>query len=212
MQVFFRNPRIHEDDSIPVHITSVVSPDNFMCQLAKPSIAELPLLVDKIHDYCTSDEDIKVVDPKVGMACLAMSSKDSGWFRAEITGIQESEISVQFVDYGNTDKVDKSKVKSIPADMLSLPRLVIRCRLHGVEPIGREWDDTSCARFEELCYCENCELTAKVMSLQSESGGTSAPIAVVQLLDKDGQCSIGDMLVDGGYARRQEVGKLKELS
>ena len=182
-----------------------------MCQLAKPSTAELPLLMDKIHDYCTSDEDVTILDPKVGMACLAMSSKDSGWFRAEITGVQESEIAVQFVDYGNTDSVDKSKVKSIPADMLSLPKLVIPCRLHGVDPIGREWDDTSCARFEELLECENCEVTAKVMSLQSNVEGTSTLTAVVQLLDKDGQWNIGDMLVEGGYARRQEVSELEVL-
>ena len=154
-----------------MHITSVVSADNFVCQLAQPSVAELPLLMDRIQDYCTSDEDIKNLDPKVGMVCLAMSSKDSNWFRAEITGVQESEISVQFVDYGNTDRVDKSKLKSIPADMLSLPRLAIPCQLYGVEPIGREWDHQSCARFEELCYCENCELTAKVMSLQSDEEG-----------------------------------------
>ena len=179
-----------------------------MCQLAQPSVAELPLLMDRIQDYCTSDEDIKNLDPKVGMVCLAMSSKDSNWFRAEITGVQESEMSVQFVDYGNTDRVDKSKLKSIPADMLSLPRLAIPCQLYGVEPIGREWDHQSCARFEELCYCENCELTAKVMSLQSDEEGTSAPTAVVQLRDKDGQC-IGGILIDGGYAKRQGVSKFK---
>ena len=177
-----------------------------MCQLAKPSVTELPLLMDKIHDYCTSRSDVaSPADLKVGMACLAMYSKDSDWYRAEITGIQGNEVGVLFVDYGTTDTVDESKIKSIPADLLSLPRLVLPCQLYGVESISRDWDETSCARFEELCECENCELTAKVMSMYLDSKESMFPTITIQLMDKDGQCNISDMLVDGGYAKRPEV-------
>ena len=211
--LYYRNPHVHEDETLLVHVTCVVSPDNFMCQLAEPSITELPLLMDKIHDYCTSNKDI--ISPthlRVGMACLAMFSKDSVWYRSEITGIQRSEISVLFVDYGNTDTIDESKIKSIPADLLYLPRLVLPSQLYGVESIGRGWDETSCARFEELCECENSELTVKVMSVQSGSDESSVPVITVQLIDKDGQCNVSDMLVDGGYTKRPEVNiKFNEL-
>ena len=203
---YYRNPRIHEAESLPVKVTAVISPDNFMCQLAKPSVTELPLLMDKIHDYCTSNS--QVISPpvlRVGMACLAMFSNDSHWYRAEVAGIHGKEVSVLFVDYGITDTVDESKIKTIPSDLLALPRLVLPCQLYGVESIGTEWDETSCARFEELVECECFELIVRVMSVQSGSDESTAATIIVQLSDKEGLCNISDMLVDGGYAKRPEV-------
>ncbi len=198
---------MREGEVLPVYITTVLSPQNFMCQLAEPSVDELPLLMDTIHDYCANSlHESMPTDVEVGMACLAVYSKDNDWYRAEVTEIRDTEIDVFFVDYGNSDTVSRSNIRPIPADLLHLPRLVLPCRLFGVESLGSDdWDEASCSRFLELSECDASELTARVISLQPPDADSALPILTVQLVDKTRQCDVAEMLVNGGYAKRLEV-------
>lgn len=48
-----------------------------------------------------------------------------------VKGMSEDLVSVQFVDYGHTMKVEKSRLRSITPQLLTLPFQAVRCWLAG---------------------------------------------------------------------------------
>ncbi|XP_056285951.1 tudor domain-containing protein 1 isoform X2 [Pseudoliparis swirei] len=72
--------------------------------------------------------------PAPGAACCAQFSADSNWYRAVVLEVAESELSVVYADYGNTEKVPFSRVLPIPMNLLQLPFQVTRCTLTELFP------------------------------------------------------------------------------
>lgn len=59
------------------------------------------------------------------MACVAQYSADSSWYRAVILRILEpKKLVVQYVDFGNIETVEHTKVKHISDQFLKLPEQV----------------------------------------------------------------------------------------
>ncbi len=196
-------------ETLAVHISSVTHPGNFSCQLAQPSVEDLPLLMDKIHSFCSQAEELPCPEElRRGMASLARS-REAMWSRAEVVD-KDDPVEVMFVDYGTVEHVARSSIRRIPADLVRAPRMTLCCSLHGVESVGKEWDEESAARFRELLACEGSTLEAKVMAVQRSGDarpGAAGPVTFgVTLLNRDSDSNIADVLVSGGYAKRPEVG------
>lgn len=65
------------------------------------------------------------------MKCPFCSTGDGKWHRAMVMGLSE-DVSVYFVDYGYSMKVEKNHLRSITARLLTLPFQAICCWLTGV--------------------------------------------------------------------------------
>ena len=64
------------------------------------------------------------------MPCLARYT-DGVWYRALVTGNSGAQLTVHYIDYGNTSKVSSTSVSSIPLEMVSaLPSQAIQCKLN----------------------------------------------------------------------------------
>uniref|UniRef100_H3ARN7 Tudor domain containing 6 n=1 Tax=Latimeria chalumnae TaxID=7897 RepID=H3ARN7_LATCH len=114
-----------------VYVTYVINPGTFYCQLARNS-GVLDQLAGKISILSTKIQPHKcAVNP--GTLCLAKYS-DQHWYRGKVISLK-SKIEVFFVDYGNTQIVEKEDLLPIPneaQELLFLPMQAIKCKLSDV--------------------------------------------------------------------------------
>ena len=188
---------------VNVRVISCFSPDNFWCQVVKEEDSELFDLMDKLGQYCESASSLSLVS--VGSLCAAQFSQDNKWYRAVVTETADDEATVCFVDYGNVEAVEKASLKMLSNDLIaSVPMQAFRCRLAGVLPVdkGDGWDKDACTRLEELLvYDESKTFTASIVAVHSCISNPTAAYATLSLMD--GEQSIGDILIEGGYAQAQ---------
>ena len=77
-----------------------------------------------------------LVSPVVGQPCVAIFVDDGSWYRAVVQSVSSSDIEVQYVDYGNSQKVKPSKVKLIEPRFVKLPIFAIECSLDNTQSDG----------------------------------------------------------------------------
>ena len=89
-----------------------------------------------LDEYDQMFEDIQaeckdmppVFQPSVGM--LVCGYTEDGWHRAVVTGYTERDITLTFIDWGNTVTIrDSLKVKEIPENFTNIPCLAIKLEL-----------------------------------------------------------------------------------
>ena len=68
----------------------------------------------------------------VGDICLAKYSSDDNWYRAQILKVTGEGYYVEFIDYANTDLVQKSDVRDLISSQVVLPRTCIDVQLQDV--------------------------------------------------------------------------------
>lgn len=148
---------------------------------------------------------------ETGTPCVAKFSDDKRWYRGEISKVEDDRVSVYFVDYGNTETVDKSAVKAANANYMSLEVQGVKCSLSGV--VSEDWSSEAIEKFEELVMDK--ELLADVVYF---SGGVClVKLAengedVAQQLSSSGLCKLSSTTVtkpsENPYPQMpQEVGK-----
>lgn len=141
-------------DLTEVYITSALSPSDFYVQSTSVE-DELSELADELmgeYDSLSANECLLGII-KVGALCCARYSSDAAWYRAVITEIvSDSEVSVLFVDYGNTDTVSTSAdVKLLSAKYCAKAAFAYRCGLVGVgHRTTEEWAKDVKTKFTQL--------------------------------------------------------------
>jgi len=79
------------------------------------------------------------------MECAAQYHEDGKWYRAEVTEITPNGVTVNFVDYGNTQKCKVSDLRALP-ETLSTSPFAFRCCLARIRQT-RAWNDDESAHF-----------------------------------------------------------------
>ncbi|KAF3704392.1 Tudor domain-containing protein 1 [Channa argus] len=127
-------------------IAAVTSPSLFY--LLVPSQVDqqkLQGVMMEVAAFCTNNQaslsSATLSRPASGAACCAQFTADNNWYRAVVLEAGESEISVIYADYGNTEKVPFSRILPIPGQMLQLPFQISRCTLTGKEHFPAEWPE-----------------------------------------------------------------------
>lgn len=111
-----------------VSITSVKNVNQFFCHLGRNS-AQIEELSDKVNTLCSQLENTAC--PKTfGKVCFAKYT-DGLWYRAQITSTKPS-IVVNFVDYGNTQEVEKSDLLPVPLEASGIMSVPIQAIIGGL--------------------------------------------------------------------------------
>lgn len=119
-------------------VQHVSNPSEFWIQTQNYA-NELDELMDGIyHLYKESVHKNVVRNPTVGLYCAA-KAEDGDFYRATVAEVDESQIKVFFVDYGNTEVVDRSNIRTLPDEFKTLPCLALKCTLAGIRPKGGGW-------------------------------------------------------------------------
>uniref|UniRef100_UPI00358FDE07 tudor domain-containing protein 15 n=1 Tax=Myxine glutinosa TaxID=7769 RepID=UPI00358FDE07 len=117
-----------------VFVSYASSPQSIFVQLASDENC-IGVLADELNAaYATlpveSVEESLLIP---GVVVAALFSFDCCWYRAVILGSPETDgtVAVEFVDYGNSEKVPVGMVRSLSATFLMTPRMSIPCCIAG---------------------------------------------------------------------------------
>ncbi|XP_068252829.1 tudor domain-containing protein 6-like [Nyctibius grandis] len=117
-----------------VYITHVEDPWTFYCQLERCADV-LAQLTENISETMTRLETLQ----RSGSLCLAKYT-DNHWYRGVITKTQPN-TEVFFVDFGNTETIEKDHLLPLPSDacdILLLPMQAIKCSLSDLSNVPKE--------------------------------------------------------------------------
>uniref|UniRef100_A0A8C0BQ42 Tudor domain containing 6 n=1 Tax=Buteo japonicus TaxID=224669 RepID=A0A8C0BQ42_9AVES len=120
-----------------VYITHVEDPWTFFCQLERCADI-LAQLTDKISHLSETMTSLKTLQ-KSGSLCLAKYT-DNQWYRGVIMKTKPN-TEVFFVDFGNTETIEKDHLLPLPSDacdILLLPMQAIKCSLSDISNVSKE--------------------------------------------------------------------------
>ncbi|XP_062831772.1 tudor domain-containing protein 1 isoform X8 [Anolis carolinensis] len=110
-----------------VIVCVLFNPSEFYCQVyCHKDLVALEELNLSLMEYCEKAAPCVSKITK-GELCCAYYSADGRWYRALVK--DDASIEVQFVDYGNCEKVTLDKMRPISATFMKLPFQAIRCCL-----------------------------------------------------------------------------------
>uniref|UniRef100_A0A8C3RVY7 Tudor domain containing 1 n=1 Tax=Chelydra serpentina TaxID=8475 RepID=A0A8C3RVY7_CHESE len=179
--------------TLNVMLCTVNNPGEFFCQIFKDDdLLALNVLNKSLAEYC-QQTSTSVFKPSKGEPCCAFFSGDGNWYRALVTEVSsDGAIKVQFVDYGNVEKVTPDKLRQISSTLLKLPFQGIKC----VKPVNEEWLPEATARFQ-MCTA-GIKLQARVVSVNKSGAG-------IELIDNSTDCPriISEILISEKLALKE---------
>ncbi|XP_050402777.1 tudor domain-containing 6 [Patella vulgata] len=178
----FKDQDISLGALMKIHVTHIASPQHFQVQLDSCTEILNSLMDDIFGRYGNLQEgEMAMKSFAVGQACVAKFDEDENWYRAKITGLTaDNLVEVFFVDYGNTEIVAATKVKSIAPDLLDLPAQALTCALAGVSPLQGFWPPEHTAQFEDIAL-DQC-FTACFKTKHKDD-----QIYLIKLISEDGE-------------------------
>jgi len=186
---------------VDVMVTHVESPSHFYCNLIQFN-DQLAAITNTIATSGVSAPPIS--QPQVGTYCLARYSADEEWYRAHVISIETNKVTVQFVDYGNVERVAISDLKCLEDGQLSsAPKQAIKSGLARVRPLmGYQWTSESCE------FIVNTLLDKTLVALVHEVSPERMEVILTTTNDKD----VSSELIAAGHAIKQTSVCYKELA
>ena len=193
----FREFELKTGEFVDVFISYVIDPSHFYCQLTKYHDQLTVVMQNIMKEYSVLKDHEKVLpSPSVGDPCIAKFSADGAWYRAKVLSIlDDTQVLVRFIDYGNEDAVNKKQVKLLKKTYRELPAVCLKCGLSDIAPTTGSWSEAVAYKFEEMVLGKN--MVAGCISENHE--GTK----LVELVDSSttGQPLVNDEMVKLGLAK-----------
>ena len=162
-------------ETIDVFVPFAESVQKFFCQTSAHS-SELDDLMNRLEEcYNTNSETLSTLE--AGSLCCAWYD---GWYRAKVEQVQGKDVTVNFVDYGDTATVNLDNIRTIKPEFCLLPAQAVQCCLKGFS--ARQGPEN----FKDLVV----EQEFKAM-VSSKRGGN---VYEVDLVSGDGSTSISQRL------------------
>ncbi|XP_075004115.1 tudor domain-containing protein 15 [Calonectris borealis] len=121
-------------------VVYVINPSDFWIQTCEYQ-NEFQALMKNIADAynrCGADEMV-LKNPEPGLLCCARYSKDMHYYRGVVIEVLHVNITVYFLDFGNTDTVPSYDVKTLLPEFSDLPALAVCCALAYTFPVDDMW-------------------------------------------------------------------------
>ncbi|XP_055786772.1 tudor domain-containing protein 1 isoform X3 [Salvelinus fontinalis] len=180
-------------DTFAAMVTHLQSPYDIICQKLDNAsvIQELHL---KLRDHCSQAPASQNFRPAPGTVCCSLFYEDNQWYRAKVLAYSsEEKVCVGYIDFGNSEEVELSRLCSISSELLALPMQAIPCALAGVRPTADAWSEETVLMLRRMV----CNRFLRVEILGEREG-----MALVAMIDEasDPQGNVAEMLVATGYA------------
>lgn len=199
----FTEQNISENSNAQVYVSHIVSPDEFYVHMSSVTeiLGNLGIRLNAL--YPVPDE--KPLDKlELGSVCCAQFSDDNSWYRSIVTAIPDDQhVEVQFIDYGNSDKVERSNVMVLKEEFMDIPVQAIKCSLEVSQ--NTKWTDKDIERFETLVYDQKLDgvflhKIADKWQVQLNKDGNS----LVNLLQENQKKALEDISVPHGSTSIQD--------
>lgn len=145
--------------------------------------------------------------PKVGDICVAKFSLDDEWYRAKVISTSSnSQATVLFIDYGNTEKLQSTRLAAIPAGFDTLPGQAHEFALAFVQLSSDEDDNEAALYAFRSLVADSGDSAEFTYNIEYKSG----TVDFVTLLDAK-NVDIGKHLVAEGFVSLDRARKEKRL-
>ena len=198
--------KIDVDSFHDVHVVFAESPSKFFCQFSFDNIESLQVMMTQLHEFyspASCSECIDGLSCKIGDFVAAQFSADEQWYRAVVSSMEHGQVNVFFVDYGNGEVVDYSKLRRLTPQFMDLEAQAVCCSLADVVPASKAgWSDEAIDAFNELLLEHSC--IAQIRSNGDMSGklfkfGDHQHLPI-SLIDPEVSKSVADELICHGFA------------
>ncbi|NXO52497.1 TDR15 protein, partial [Aramus guarauna] len=179
-------------------VVYVINPSDFWIQSCEYQ-NEFQALMKSIADTynrCGADEMV-LKNPEPGLLCCARYSKDMHYYRGIVIEVLHVNITVYFLDFGNTDTVPCYDVKTLLPEFSELPALAMCCSLACAFPVDDVWVKRETDFFKEIVF--NKLLLLHVIGKQNNKY-----IVNVQCENGLQQGNVATCMVQAGYAEYWE--------
>ncbi|NXK77325.1 TDR15 protein, partial [Amazona guildingii] len=179
-------------------VVYVINPSNFWIQACEYQY-EFQTLMKSIaatYNQCGDDEMV-LKNPEPGVLCCARYSKDMHYYRGVVIEVLHVNITVYFLDFGNTDTVPCYDVKTLLPKFSSLPALAMCCALACAFPVDDVWVKKEIDFFKDIVF--NTPLLLHVVGKQN-----SKYIVNVHYRNGLEQGNVATCMVQAGYAEYWE--------
>ena len=184
------------------NVVFVRSPGEFYCQLNSESKAMVALMDSMYEFYAEEEKGSTITKPSVGSLCVALFS-DLSWYRGKFTQITTNRVSIFYIDYGNTEDVPLSDVKSLDPQFCVLPAQALRCSLDGIAPLAGTWSPECVTKFQEAVLEQDVQVTF----LRGTVSGCGFDVQ----LEFKGQV-ISQKLIEDGLAKKKDQGSIPSFT
>ncbi|KAM9273904.1 LOW QUALITY PROTEIN: tudor domain-containing protein 15 [Cariama cristata] len=179
-------------------VVYVINPSDFWIQTCEYQ-NEFQALMKNIADtynQCGADEMV-LKNPEPGLLCCARYSEDMHYYRAVVIEVLRVNITVYFLDFGNTDTVPCYDVKTLLPEFSDLPALAMCCTLACTFPVDDVWVKKETDFFKDIVF--NRLLLLHVIGKQSNK-------YIVNAQYRNGlqQGNVAAHMVKAGYAEYWE--------
>ena len=183
-----------------VHVSYCEDPNKFYCILLKNSTALRHLMEELENTYREAPEDdYPLTSCCENNPCCAKYSEDDMWYRAVITSESPSptgEITVRFVDYGNSESVLISSLLELNDRFLELPMQALECSLYGIKPTNEaeEWPQDAIDLFDTMTN------EKQLVSYLYEVEKNKAEVFLFDTSEEAVDINFGEVMVEHGKA------------
>ncbi|NXD70135.1 TDR15 protein, partial [Eolophus roseicapillus] len=179
-------------------VVYVINPSNFWIQTCEYQY-EFQTLMQNIaatYNQCGADEMV-LKNPEPGVLCCARYSKDMHYYRGIVIEVLHVNITVYFLDFGNTDTVLCCDVKTLLPEFSNLPALAVCCALACTFPVDDVWVKKEIDFFKDTVF--NTPLLLHVVGKQNNK-------YIVNVHYRNGleQGNVATCMVQAGYAEYWE--------
>ncbi|XP_066475829.1 tudor domain-containing protein 1 isoform X4 [Tiliqua scincoides] len=144
-----------------------------------------------IIDVCMGEMTFFAVD------IILSDSEDTQWYRASLLSYTSDQTAlVGYVDFGNLEILQLSRLRPITPKLMELPVQAIACILAGVKPVSETWSTEATSLMKKLV--QNKVLSIEVMDKKENT-------FVVELTDESVTpvISASQYLLESGYAVKE---------
>ncbi|NWS41416.1 TDR15 protein, partial [Probosciger aterrimus] len=179
-------------------VVYVINPSNFWIQACEYQYEFQTLMKNIADTYNRYGADEMVLkNPEPGVLCCARYSKDMHYYRGIVIEVLHVNITVYFLDFGNTDTVLCCDVKTLLPEFSSLPALAMCCALACTFPVDDVWVKKEIDFFKDTVF--NTPLLLHVVGKQNNK-------YIVNVHYRNGleQGNVATCMVQAGYAEYWE--------
>lgn len=186
------------NSSCSATVQYVSNPSEFWIQTFKHAdeLDELMVCINRLSEDPGSRNPVS--NPAVGLVCSARA-EDGDFYRARVVQIvDQKHLQVFFVDYGNTEVVARSNIRSLPEEFRTLPCLALKCALADVQPRAGGWSQRACKFFSHAVF--DATVNVHVAAKHNEH------LLVCLTLEKaTGESDVGALMCSAGFAEKAEL-------
>ncbi|XP_074855208.1 tudor domain-containing protein 1 isoform X2 [Carettochelys insculpta] len=174
-------------------VAHIQTPEDFFCQQMHNG-RQLADFQVSLCEYCNKIPAIPDFCPAVGDVCCAQFTEDNQWYRASVLAYPSEDTAlVGYLDYGNFEVLQVTRLRPMIPKLLELPVQAIKCTLAGVKSPSGTWSSEAVSLMKQIV--QNKMIAIRVVDKKENSH-------VVEIADESVTpiLNVSKHLLESGYA------------